>query len=43
MSKYTTRQRRALLDYLTEHADESLSAAQIAEALSGCSIIFNIQ
>ena len=35
MSKYTTRQRRALLDYLTEHADESLSAAQIAEALSG--------
>ena len=35
MSKYTTRQRRVLLDYLTDHADEALSAGQIAEALSG--------
>ncbi len=34
MSKYMTRQRRALLDYLEAHADESLSAAQIAQALS---------
>lgn len=34
MSKYVTRQRALLLDYLTEHADESLSASEIAEALA---------
>ncbi len=34
MSKYVTKQRRVLLDYLTEHADETLSAGQIAQALS---------
>ena len=35
MSKYVTKQRRLLLDYLTEHADETLSAGRIAEDLSG--------
>ncbi len=35
MAKYSTKQRRVLLDYLTEHADETLSAGQIAEALAG--------
>lgn len=38
VSKYLTRQRRLLLDYLTEHADETLSAGQIAEDLSGAEI-----
>ena len=35
MSKYLTKQRKLLLDYLTAHADETLSAGQIARALSG--------
>ena len=34
MSKYATKQRALLLDYLTEHADESLSASEIAAALA---------
>ena len=40
MSKYTTRQRRLLLEYLQTHADETLSAKQIAAdiAQSGVSI-----
>ncbi len=38
MSKYVTRQRKALLAYLGEHADELLSAQEIADALSGQSI-----
>ncbi|MBQ9647344.1 MAG: transcriptional repressor [Oscillospiraceae bacterium] len=33
MSKYMTRQRKALLDYLSAHADEALSAQEIAAAL----------
>lgn len=33
MPRYNTRQRTLLLGYLHKHADESLSAAQIAEAL----------
>ena len=35
MAKYTTKQRMLLLDFLSEHIDETLSAGQIAEALSG--------
>ncbi|MBQ9392660.1 MAG: transcriptional repressor [Oscillospiraceae bacterium] len=34
MPKYVTRQRRSLLGYLACHADESLSAQQIADELS---------
>lgn len=33
MSKYMTRQRRTLLSYLSGHADELLSAREIADAL----------
>lgn len=33
MSKYMTRQRRALLTYLSGHADELLSVQEIADAL----------
>ena len=33
MSKYMTRQRRALLSYLNGHADELLSVQEIADAL----------
>ncbi|MBQ9536067.1 MAG: transcriptional repressor [Clostridia bacterium] len=33
MAKYITRQRSLLLDYLSRHADESLSARQISLAL----------
>ncbi len=33
MSKYATRQRKTLLGYLCAHADESLSAKEIASAL----------
>lgn len=33
LSKYMTRQRKALLDYLSAHADEALSAQEIAVAL----------
>jgi Fur family ferric uptake transcriptional regulator len=35
MAKYTTKQRMLLLDFLSEHIDETLSAGQIAEALTG--------
>ncbi len=35
MAKYATKQRMLLLDFLSEHIDETLSAGQIAEALSG--------
>lgn len=34
MLKYATRQRAALLQYLEDHIDESLSAVQITEALA---------
>ena len=34
MSKYMTRQRKILLDFLSKHTDETLSARQIADALS---------
>ncbi len=34
MAKYLTRQRKLLLDYLAAHTDETLSAGQIAGALS---------
>ena len=34
MSSYSTRQRKALLAYLSRHPDELLSARQIADALS---------
>ncbi len=34
MQKYATRQRAALLRYLRSHADEPLSARQIADALA---------
>ena len=33
MPKYMTRQRKALLDYLSAHADQTLSAQEIAAAL----------
>ena len=35
MTKYATRQRKALLQYLHSHADEQLTARQSGEALSG--------
>ena len=35
MAKYMTKQRKLLLDYLSAHADETLSAGQIAETLAG--------
>ena len=34
MSSYSTRQREALLAYLSRHPDELLSARQIADALA---------
>ena len=34
MPKYNTRQRQLLMDYLSAHTDESLTAADIAQALS---------
>ena len=34
MSSYSTRQRKALLAYLSRHPDELLSARQIADALA---------
>lgn len=34
MSKYMTKQRKLLIDYLARHTDESISAGQIAEALA---------
>ncbi len=38
MSKYMTRQRKTLLDHLSAHADELLSAQEIADALSGSGV-----
>ena len=38
MRKYATRQRAALLQHLQEHADEALSACQIADALAQAGI-----
>ena len=38
MAAYLTKQRRILLNFLAEHPDESLSAADIAKALEGGSI-----
>ena len=38
MVKYTTKQRQALLSYLSEHADERLSAGQIAVALEDAGV-----
>jgi len=38
MAAYITKQRRALLDYLAMHPDESLSAGDIAGALAGAGI-----
>ena len=35
VSKYMTKQRRALLGYLAEHTDEQLSVQTISEALEG--------
>ena len=35
MAKYLTKQRKLMLDFLAEHTDETLSAGQIADALSG--------
>lgn len=34
MTKYTTKQRRVLLDYLHRHADEPLTAREISAALT---------
>lgn len=34
MSSYSTRQRKVLLDYLSRHPDEQLSARQIADAIA---------
>lgn len=34
MTKYLTKQRRILLNYLSEHADEMLSAREIADGLA---------
>ncbi|MCH5303260.1 MAG: transcriptional repressor [Ruminococcus sp.] len=34
MSKYITKQRKILAEYLSNHTDESISASQIANALS---------
>lgn len=38
VQKYSTKQRRALLDYLREHADETFSVDEISEALSAAGI-----
>lgn len=38
MAKYKTKQRQTLLDYLTDHADEQLSARQIASSLEAAGI-----
>ena len=34
MAKYVTKQRRQLLDYLSRHTDEQMTAHQIADALT---------
>ena len=38
MAKYHTRQRKRLLEYLSEHTDEQMTAHQIAEALAADNI-----
>ena len=38
MLRYSTKQRKILLDFLSSHADERFSASQIAEALGGGNI-----
>ena len=38
MAKYVTKQRRQLLDYLSRHTDEQMTARQIADALTQESI-----
>ncbi len=38
MTKYMTRQRRLLLEYLGAHHDETLTAQQIADDLSGANV-----
>lgn len=38
MAKYQTRQRKRLLEYLSEHTDEQMTAHQIAEALTADNI-----
>ena len=35
MSRYMTKQRKAMIGYLSRHADEELSAKQIEAALNG--------
>ena len=37
MQSYSTRQRKVLLTYLSQHPDELLSARQIADALAAVS------
>ena len=38
MAKYVTRQRKRLLEYLSEHTDEQITARQIADALTADNI-----
>ena len=38
MAKYLTRQRKRLLEYLSEHTDEQMTARQIADALAADNI-----
>ena len=38
MSKYMTKQRKTLLDFLAQHADQSLSAKSVAQALPSLSV-----
>lgn len=38
MSKYLTRQRKQLLEYLSEHKDEQMTARQIADSLTADNI-----
>lgn len=38
MPKYMTKQRKALLDYLSRHADEKLSAKQMVAALNSVGV-----
>ena len=38
MAKYLTRQRKRLLEYLSEHTDEQMTARQIADALTADNI-----
>ena len=38
MARYLTRQRKQLLEYLSEHTDEQMTARQIADALTAESI-----